>query len=84
MSAVQVDVVVWLTLGFACGVGAACSGAVLGTPDGAWPAAHTQRVTEALERAGIKTWELSNSDNSNCAGAPLELEGTPAFLAPAA
>jgi hypothetical protein len=68
----------------ALGVLLPCSGAVLGTPDGAWPAAHTERVTAALERAGIKTWELSASDNSNCAGAPLELEGTPAFLAPAA
>jgi hypothetical protein len=40
-------------------------------------AAHlSQRVHAALDRAGIKPWELSLVDNSACAGVPLELLGT--------
>jgi hypothetical protein len=31
-----------------------------------------QRIEVALERAGIKRWELSDVDNSNCVGAPLD------------
>ena len=50
------------------------SGAVLATPDGQWPAAEQlPRIEAALERAGIKMWELSNVDNSHCVDAPLEL-----------
>lgn len=31
-----------------------------------------QRIEVALDAAGIKPWELSSVDNSNCAGAPLD------------
>jgi hypothetical protein len=47
------------------------SGAVLGTRDGQWPSAYTERVHGALRDAGIEPWELSIVDNSACAGAPL-------------
>jgi hypothetical protein len=46
---------------------------VLGTPDGAWPEAHADRIAAALDRAGIRLWELSRVDNSACGGAPLGL-----------
>ncbi|KAF8063768.1 hypothetical protein HT031_003625 [Scenedesmus sp. PABB004] len=57
--------------GAAAAAGLSYSGAVLATPDGAWPAVHTARVHGALARAGIAPWELSLVDNTACAGAPL-------------
>lgn len=60
--------------GAASRAGMSYSGAVLGTPDGKWPEAHAGRIAKALDRAGIKSWELSYVDNSACAGAPLALE----------
>jgi hypothetical protein len=59
--------------GAASRAGMSYSGAVLGTPDGKWPEQHTARINEALDRAGIKGWELSRVDNSDCVGAPLAL-----------
>ncbi|GBF96948.1 glycolate dehydrogenase [Raphidocelis subcapitata] len=59
--------------GAASRAGMSYSGAVLGTPDGAWPEAHADRISAALDRAGIKLWELSRVDNSACGGAPLGL-----------
>ena len=57
--------------------GLSYSGAILATPDGQMPAAHlTPRVHAALDRAGLKPWELSRVDNSQCAGVPLKLLGT--------
>jgi hypothetical protein len=69
--------------GAASRAGMSYSGAVLGTKDGAWPSAHGQaaRVEAALARAGIMPWEVSRVDNSNCAGAPLELEAAAAVAA---
>lgn len=32
-----------------------------------------QRLERALDIGGIKMWELSLVDNSECAGAPLQL-----------
>ena len=66
--------------GAASRAGMSYSGAVLATPDGAFPEAHAARVAAALERAGIKVWELSLVDNSPAAtaGAPLELALSPA------
>jgi len=49
------------------------AGAILGTPDGQWPTAHNERISAALDRAGVKLWELSKVDNSACVGAPLAL-----------
>jgi hypothetical protein len=57
--------------GAAATAGLSYSGAVLGTPDGLWPADHTQRIHGALRQAGIEPWELSIVDNSACGGAPL-------------
>eukprot|EP00887_Chlorella_sp_A99_P002163 scaffold21.g2163.t1 len=59
--------------GAAAAAGASYAGAILGSPSGARPtgAADLGRIAAALERAGIKMWELSNVDNSNCVGAPL-------------
>lgn len=31
-----------------------------------------QRIEASLQAAGIKPWELSSVDNSNCADAPLD------------
>jgi hypothetical protein len=57
--------------GAASRAGLSYAGAVLGTPDGAYPQAHAARIDAALRRAGIEPWELSFVDNSACAGAPL-------------
>lgn len=48
------------------------TGAVLVTPDGTWPSKDkAQRVNSALEKCGIKDWELFMVDNSCCTNAPL-------------
>lgn len=48
------------------------TGAVLVTPDGTWPSKdEAQRVNSALEKCGIKDWELYMVDNSCCTNAPL-------------
>lgn len=57
--------------GAAAAAGLSYSGAVLGTVDGSWPAAYTERIHAALQVAGIEPWELSTVDNSQCVGAPL-------------
>lgn len=57
--------------GAAAAAGLSYSGAVLATQDGTWPQQYTDRIHEALHRAGIEPWELSTVDNSACAGAPL-------------
>lgn len=59
--------------GAAARAGLSYSGAIIATPDGAWPARHTDRIQAALDAAGIKLWELSAVDNTACAGAPLAL-----------
>lgn len=68
----------WYYSGAASAAGLSYQGAVLTTPDGAWPAGQEGRIAAALERAGIKPWELTMVDNTNLMGAPLELTGAPA------
>lgn len=70
--------------GAASAAGLSYSGAVLATPDGSWPApSHTARLEAALERAGIKPWEVSRVDNNDCADAPLHITGAAAAAAAA-
>ncbi|PUZ55045.1 hypothetical protein GQ55_5G181000 [Panicum hallii var. hallii] len=54
--------------------GLSYTGAVLVTPDGSYPDVDDPRLASALEKCGIKKWELYTVDNSCCMGAPL---GTP-------
>jgi len=54
------------------------SGAVLVTPDGKWPAPDQEDALEdALEKCGIKRWELYKVDNSSSAAAPLTVPEGP-------
>lgn len=57
--------------GAAAAAGMSYTGAVLGTRDGLWPGAYTERIHASLRQAGIEPWELSMPDNSQCADAPL-------------
>lgn len=72
--------------GAAATAGMSYSGAILATRDGEMPAdpGAMRRIEEALERAGIKTWELSMVDNTDREGAPLGLAFTPAAAVAAA
>ncbi|PSC68636.1 violaxanthin de-epoxidase-related [Micractinium conductrix] len=60
--------------GAASRAGLSYSGAILASKDGQWPASEEARtrIEKLLAGAGIKPWELSNVDNSACAGAPLD------------
>lgn len=60
--------------GAASRAGLSYSGAILASSDGQWPTLQgaQQRIEAALQAAGIRPWELSSVDNSNCAGAPLD------------
>lgn len=63
--------------GAAAAAGQSYTGAVLVTPDGKWPdTSQADRLTVALERCGIKIWEMYKVDNtiSGSSDAPL---GTP-------
>eukprot|EP00210_Caulerpa_lentillifera_P005993 g5728.t1 len=58
--------------GAAAAAGISYTGAVLGTFDGNPPPPSQQvRISEALEKCGIKEWELSAVDNSCCENPPL-------------
>ncbi|KAK9829000.1 hypothetical protein WJX72_003323 [[Myrmecia] bisecta] len=58
--------------GAASVVGQTYRGAVLVTTDGRWPAEDQEvRIGAALDRCGIKMWELYRVDNTGCEGAPL-------------
>ncbi|KAH7297711.1 hypothetical protein KP509_25G007800 [Ceratopteris richardii] len=60
--------------GAAAAAGQSYTGAVLVTPDGQWPPeSEEKRVLAALDRCGIKSWELYNVNNAYCEGPPLEL-----------
>ncbi|PRQ49038.1 putative violaxanthin de-epoxidase [Rosa chinensis] len=52
--------------------GQSYTGAVLVSPDGAYPNdVHRSRLVSALENCGIKEWELFTVNNSSCANPPL-------------
>ncbi|KAF5727675.1 Violaxanthin de-epoxidase-related [Tripterygium wilfordii] len=52
--------------------GQSYTGAVLVSPDGAYPnEVESRRLVSALEKCGIKEWELFNVDNFSCADPPL-------------
>ncbi|XP_050204889.1 uncharacterized protein LOC126654930 [Mercurialis annua] len=52
--------------------GQSYTGAVLVSPDGAYPEEkEMNRLGLALEKCGIKEWELYTVDNCSCQGAPL-------------
>ncbi|PHT31903.1 hypothetical protein CQW23_28240 [Capsicum baccatum] len=54
--------------------GQSYTGAVLVSPDGEYPAQKDkERLVSALDRCGIKEWELFNVDNCSCEDAPLGL-----------
>lgn len=58
--------------GAAQAAGQSYRGAVLVTPDGSWPSKNeAQRLNSALERCGIKDWELFGVDNTCCTNPPL-------------
>ncbi|CAI7761911.1 unnamed protein product [Closterium sp. NIES-54] len=66
--------------GAARAAGQSYTGAVLVSKDGEWPGPeHAVRLKAALDRCGIKEWELYRVDNSCCENAPLGLpEDAPA------
>ena len=68
--------------GAAAAAGLSYSGAVLGTVDGGWPLGYEGRIKEALQRTGIEDWELSDANNRDCVGAPLDINGKPATAVP--
>ncbi|CAM8953752.1 unnamed protein product [Rhodiola kirilowii] len=52
--------------------GQSYTGAVLVSPDGSYPSEKERdRLVSALDKCGIKEWELFNVDNCSCGGAPL-------------
>ncbi|KAK9905608.1 hypothetical protein WJX75_002931 [Coccomyxa subellipsoidea] len=58
--------------GAASAAGQVYTGAVLCTPDGAWPApSQENRINIALRASGIEPWELFRVDNGCCQGMPL-------------
>lgn len=51
---------------------------MLVTPDGMWPAADQEGALEdALQKCGIKRWELYKVDNSSTEAAPLTIREGP-------
>ncbi|XP_004504008.1 uncharacterized protein [Cicer arietinum] len=61
--------------GAARAAGQSYTGAVLVSPDGAFPNERERtKIVAALEKCEIKEWELHNVDNCSCVGPPL---GTP-------
>ncbi|XP_058074856.1 violaxanthin de-epoxidase, chloroplastic [Magnolia sinica] len=58
--------------GAAQAAGQSYTGAVLVSPNGDYPPhSGDQRLASALEKCGIKEWELYTVDNRSCAGPPL-------------
>ncbi|KAM1659466.1 hypothetical protein FF1_002573 [Malus domestica] len=58
--------------GAARAAGQCYTGAVLVSPDGAYPNdMHRTRLISALEKCGIKEWELYTVNNASCLGPPL-------------
>lgn len=54
--------------GAAARAGLSYTGAILASRDGTWPSTSgdVERIQASLDKAGIKMWELSTADNSNC------------------
>ena len=62
----------------ACDCSTVNAGAVLVTPDGKWVASHQEEALEAaLQKCGIKMWELYRVDNSSTLEAPLTIPEGP-------
>lgn len=60
--------------GAAAAAGISYTGAVLGTIDGQPPPpSAAARVEQALQKCGIKQWEISKVDYSSCENPPLEI-----------
>ncbi|KAL8167791.1 hypothetical protein V2J09_009290 [Rumex salicifolius] len=60
--------------GAARAAGQSYTGAVLVTPDGQYPdRIQASRLTLALDKCGIKEWEMFLVDNCSCSDAPLRL-----------
>jgi len=58
--------------GAAAAAGQSYTGAVLVSPDGMYPPdMEGERLDSALDKCGIKIWELYNVNNSSCTNAPL-------------
>lgn len=58
--------------GAAAAAGQSYTGAILVTPDGAWPPeSEAARINSALAKCGIKVWELYRVKNSGCSNPPL-------------
>lgn len=59
--------------GAASAAGLSYTGAILTSKSGEWPteASALERIESALDRAGIKMWELSTVSNKGCGDAPL-------------
>lgn len=58
--------------GAARAAGQSYTGAVLVSPDGAYPnEKERERMVSALDKCGIKEWELFTVDNCSCQGPPL-------------
>lgn len=62
--------------GAAAAAGQSYTGAILASPTGEWPSAEPckARILAALDRAGIKEWELFNVHHDGSDGAPLEID----------
>ncbi|KAG0631809.1 hypothetical protein M758_1G280700 [Ceratodon purpureus] len=58
--------------GAAAAAGQSYTGAILVTQDGTWPPeSEAARISAALDRCGIKVWELYRVNNSGCSDPPL-------------
>eukprot|EP01018_Ginkgo_biloba_P037236 Gb_32109 [translate_table: standard] len=68
--------------GAAQAAGQSYAGALLVSPDRSWPStSQTHRVNSALEKCGIKDWELHGVDNTCCSNPPLGIpEGSSLHL----
>lgn len=64
--------------GAAAAAGQSYTGAILASPTGEWPAgpeeSYKPRILAALDRAGIKEWELFKVNHGSSEGAPLEID----------
>jgi len=64
--------------GAAAAAGQSYTGAILASPTGEWPSgpeeSYKPRILAALDRAGIKEWELFKVNHDGSEGAPLEID----------